>query len=113
MTEVLSKGTKAEQYQAFAAQANAQMDAAFGKGNAIMKIDDPATGAFSFDVSAMKGSSIMLSGTNATEDLLGVLNGESNRIGLGGSVKMYFGNALLTARRSLRSTAKPSPSLRI
>ena len=35
------------------------MDAAFGKGNAIMKIDDPATGAFSFDVSAMKGSSIM------------------------------------------------------
>lgn len=106
MTEVLSKGTKAEQYQAFAAQANVQMDAAFGKGNAIMKIDDPATGAFSFDVSAMKGSSIMLSGTNATEDLLGVLNGESNRIGLGGSVKMYFGNAFVDGKAQLEINGK-------
>ena len=67
------------------------MDAAFGKGNAIMKIDDPATGAFSFDVSAMKGSSIMLSGTNATEDLISTARTAAS--GLADPVRMYFGNA--------------------
>lgn len=91
MEKVMAQADEAAQRAEIQRQFQEQVDFAFGENKVKMDMDT-ATGKFSL-TTQYKTSTVMISGNNANKDTLGVLNGESNRIGIGGDLGMYFKDA--------------------
>ncbi len=91
MEKVMAQADEAAQRAEIQRQFQEQVDFAFGENKVKMGMDT-ATGKFSL-TTQYKTSTVMISGNNANKDTLGVLNGESNRIGIGGDLGMYFKDA--------------------
>lgn len=91
MEKVMEQADEAAQRREIQRQFQEQVDFAFGEGKVQMSMDD-TTGGFKLSTQ-YKTSTVMISGDNANQTTLGVLNGESNRIGIGGDLGMYFKDA--------------------
>ncbi len=91
MEKVMEQADEAAQRREIQRQFQEQVDFAFGEGKVQMTMDD-TTGGFKLSTQ-YKTSTVMISGDNANQTTLGVLNGESNRIGIGGDLGMYFKDA--------------------
>lgn len=76
---------------------NKSLKSAFGDAVQMTNIqaNPSATGKFTFELQGKSDSTlVMITGNNeALQKELGVVNGQSNRVELGGSLDMYFGDA--------------------
>lgn len=91
MEKVMAQADEAAQRREIQRQFQEQVDFAFGENKVQMSMDD-TTGKFALSTE-YSTSTVMISGDNANTTTLGVLNGESNRIGIGGDLGLYFKDA--------------------